>query len=667
MKNSRIALKVFLLAMVAVACTTKTKELSSFDEYPIPAGSINEMTYSPHSTTFTLWAPTAEEVRVMLYATADEPHPSETIKMTPSEIDGTWSVTVDRDLAGKFYTFNAKIKGRWRGDTPGLFAKAVGVNGEKAAIIDMAKTNPAGWSSDRGPSVSPSDIIIYEMHHRDFSADTTSGIQNRGKFLALTEKGTNNGSGQSTGIDHLRELGVTHVHILPSFDFGSIDESKLEQNKYNWGYDPVNYNVPEGSYSTDPANPATRILEFKQMVQALHSAGIGVILDVVYNHTYNASASAFERIAPGYFYRHKADGTLANGSGCGNETASERPMMRKFMIESVLYWMKEYHIDGFRFDLMGIHDIETMNEIRAAAGGVNPNVFIYGEGWAAEAPEYPNDSLAMKANMTKIPGVAAFSDDLRDALRGPFNDDRKAGFLGGVVGNEMSLKFGIVGAVKHPQIAYDSVNYSKAPWAGTPTQMISYVSCHDDMCLVDRLKESIPGITPELLARLDKLAQTVVLTSQGVPFIFAGEEVMRGKSGVHNSYKSDDSVNAIDWTLKSTNNDLFQYYKALITMRKSHPAFRMGDAAKIASHLEFMPVDDDNVVAYTLKNHANGDVWNNIIVVFNGNNASVKVRIPEGKYTIVSRDGRIDLDGGFGGTYGPEILVSAQSAMILHD
>jgi pullulanase len=654
--------------MIIAACKSKRVEPDSYDTYPMPENGFSEMTYSPRSTTFTLWAPTADEVRLMLYNVADEPHPSETVKMIPSESDGTWSVTVERDLIGKFYAFNVKVKGRWRGDTPGLFAKAVSVNGERAAIIDLSKTDPQGWAGDRGPELSsPANMIIYEMHHRDFSADTTSGIQNRGKFLALTERGTTNGDGQSTGIDHLKELGITHVHILPSFDFGSIDETKLEQNNYNWGYDPVNYNVPEGSYSTDPTNPATRINEFKQMVQALHSAGIGVILDVVYNHTYNAGASAFERTVPGYFYRHKSDGTLANGSGCGNETASDRPMMRRFMVESVKYWMKEYHIDGFRFDLMGIHDIETMNQIRAAAGAINPSVFIYGEGWAAEAPEYPSDSLAMKANMARIPGVAAFSDELRDALRGPFDDDTKSAFLGGISGSEMSLKFGIVGATEHPQIDYDDVNYSIAPWAKSPTQMISYVSCHDDMCLVDRLKASIPGIGAETIARLDKLAQTVVLTSQGVPFIFAGEEVMRDKKGVHNSYKSSDEVNAIDWRLKSTNNDLFQYYKELINLRKLHPAFRMGNAQMIASHLEFLQTDESNVVGYTLKNHANGDGWENIIVIFNGNPSTVKVTIPEGKYTIVARDGRIDLEGAFGAIYGPEIPVSGQSALILHD
>ena len=347
--------------------------------------------------------------------------------------------------------------------------------------------------------------------------------------MALTEHGTMNSAKLLTGIDHLIELGVTHVHLLPSYDYASVDETKLDENKYNWGYDPQNYNVPDGSYATDPYDPAVRIREFKQMVQALHKAGIRVVLDVVYNHTYNTDGSNFERTVPGYFYRQKPDGSLANGSACGNETASNRPMMRKYMIESVLHWIREYHIDGFRFDLMGIHDIETMNEIRKAVSAVDPSIIIYGEGWAAEAPQYPGDSLAMKVNTCKMPGIAAFSDEIRDALRGPFNDNHKGAFLAGIPGEEESIKFGIVGAVSHPQVNNDSVNYSKAPWASQPTQMISYVSCHDDMCLVDRLKSSIPGITPEQLVRLDKLAQTAVLTSQGIPFIYAGEEVMRDK------------------------------------------------------------------------------------------------------------------------------------------
>ena len=335
------------------------------------------------------------------------------------------------------------------------------------------------------------------------------------------------------------------------------------------------------------------------------------------------------------------------------------------MVESVLHWINEYHIDGFRFDLMGIHDIETMNEIRKAATAADPTIFIYGEGWAASAPQLPQDSLAMKANTYKMPGIAAFSDEMRDALRGPFNDNHQGAFLAGLPGGEESIKFGIAGAVKHPQVNNEEVNYSKAPWAEQPTQMISYVSCHDDMCLVDRLKASVPGITPEELTRLDKLAQTAVFTSQGVPFIYAGEEVMRDKKGVHNSYQSPDSVNAIDWKRKTEHADVFAYYKGLIQLRKNHPAFRLGDAGLVREHLEFLPVEGSNVVAYRLKGHAGGDTWGNIYVVLNARKETAKVSVPEGKYTVVCKDGFIS-EQGLGTMYGPEISVPAQSAMIFY-
>ena len=482
----------------------------------------------------------------------------------------------------------------------------------------------------------------------------------------MTEEGTRSPEGLATGIDHLKELGVTHVHILPSYDYASVDEARLSDNQYNWGYDPQNYNVPDGSYSTDPYKPEVRIREFKQMVQALHKAGIRVVLDVVYNHTFNTSDSNFERTVPGYFYRQNAEGGFAGASGCGNETASERPMMRKYMVESVLYWVNEYHIDGFRFDLMGIHDIRTMNEIRQALSEIDPSILIYGEGWAASAPQLVSDSLAMKANTHRIPGIAAFSDELRDALRGPFSDDRKGAFLAGLPGQEESIKFGIAGAIKHPQVAYDSVNYSKTPWAAEPTQMISYVSCHDDMCLVDRLKASIPGLTTEELVRLDKLAQTAVFTSQGIPFMQAGEEVMRDKKGVHNSYCSPDSVNRIDWSRKAAHADVFAYYKGLIAMRKAHPAFRLGNADLVRRHLEFLPVDGSNVVAYRLKGNAGGDVWQDIIVVLNSRKEPAKVTVPQGRYTVVCRDGVINLKG-MGRVSGTEVSVPAQSALIMHN
>ena len=648
-----------------ISCQSVKKEYTSFEEYPIPEGKLVEMEYSPIETKFTLWAPTAEEVRVLLYDSGNEGSAYQTLSLEMGE-DGIWNTSIKEDLKGKFYTFNVKVNGKWLGDTPGIMAKAVGVNGKRAAVIDLRSTDPEGWANDVRPLLKDyADIIVYEMHHRDFSLDSVSGIRNKGKFLALTELGTTTSQGEKTGIDHLKELGVTHVHILPSYDYASVDESKPDKAQYNWGYDPQNYNVPDGSYSTDPYKPDVRIKEFKQMVQALHKAGIRVVLDVVYNHTFNTEESNFERTVPGYFYRQTKDGKPANGSGCGNETASDRAMMRKYMVESVLYWINEYHIDGFRFDLMGIHDIETMNEIRDAVDKIDPSIFIYGEGWAASAPQLDQEELAMKANIYKMPRIAAFSDEMRDGLRGGWDDDRKGAFLIGQPGHEMSIKFGLVGAVKHPQVINDSVNYSKEPWALQPTQMISYVSCHDDMCLADRLKATMPDATDEERASLHKLAETFVFTSQGVPFIFAGDEMMRDKKGIHNSYNSPDSINTIDWRNKTIHHDVFDYVRELITLRKNHPAFRMGDADKVRQYMEFLPVEGSNLVAFILKDNANGDSWKNIIVAFNSRKEPAKLSIPAGRYTIVCKDGKIK-QSGMGQVSGNEIIVPARSAMIIH-
>ena len=648
-----------------ISCQSVKKEYTSFEEYPIPEGKLVEMEYSPIETKFTLWAPTAEEVRVLLYDSGNEGSAYQTLSLEMGE-DGIWNTSIKEDLKGKFYTFNVKVNGKWLGDTPGIMAKAVGVNGKRAAVIDLRSTDPEGWANDVRPLLKDyADIIVYEMHHRDFSLDSVSGIRNKGKFLALTELGTTTSQGEKTGIDHLKELGVTHVHILPSYDYASVDESKPDKAQYNWGYDPQNYNVPDGSYSTDPYKPDVRIKEFKQMVQALHKAGIRVVLDVVYNHTFNTEESNFERTVPGYFYRQTKDGKPANGSGCGNETASDRAMMRKYMVESVLYWINEYHIDGFRFDLMGIHDIETMNEIRAAVDKIDPSIFIYGEGWAASAPQLDQEELAMKANIYKMPRIAAFSDEMRDGLRGGWDDDRKGAFLIGQPGHEMSIKFGLVGAVKHPQVINDSGNYSKEPWALQPTQMISYVSCHDDMCLADRLKATMPDATDEERASLHKLAETFVFTSQGVPFIFAGDEMMRDKKGIHNSYNSPDSINTIDWRNKTIHHDVFDYVRELIALRKNHPAFRMGDADKVRQYMEFLPVEGSNLVAFILKDNANGDSWKNIIVAFNSRKEPAKLSIPAGRYTIVCKDGKIK-QSGMGQVSGNEIIVPARSAMIIH-
>lgn len=617
----------------------------------VHAGEVfDEMTYTPEQTVFKLNAPVRPVLR--LYNAGMGGKLVKTVKLRPAG-KNLWAATVKGDLKGRFYTFDMG-----RGQTPGVFAKAVGVNGARGAVIDMASTNPQGWETDRRPATkSPADLVVYEMHHRDFSIDASSGLQHKGKFLALTEPGA---------IAHLKELGVNAIHILPSFDYASVDESRLERPQYNWGYDPLNYNVPEGSYSTDPYTPAVRIREFKQMVQALHKAGIRVILDVVYNHTFDLKGSNFERTYPGYYYRYKADGTPSDGSGCGNETASEQPLMRRFMIESVKYWINEYHIDGFRFDLMGIHDIETMRQIRAEVNKIDPTIFIYGEGWSAGTCAYPQEKLAMKANMKQLPGIAAFSDEMRDALRGPFSDDSKGGFLARVPGTEESLKFGIVGGVAHPQVDMSKVNYSKEVWANEPTQMVAYVSCHDDMCLTDRLRASIPGISTDELVRLDLLAQTAVFTSQGVPFILSGEEMLRDKKGVHNSFNAPDSINHLDWNNLKKYPQVFDYYKGLTRLRKAHPAFRLGKAGLVRDNLRFLSAPA-HCVAYCISNrNVPGEEWNNTIVILNAGKETAKVVVPGGKYTIVAKEGVI-IPEGMGEMEGSEAFVAPQSALIIHD
>ena len=627
---------------------------------------FDEVSYTPQQTVFRLFAPAdAKSIKVRIYREGLGGKALKTVKM---ERQGDiWTAAVKGDLMGRFYTFDMG-----RGECPGVFAKAVGVNGKRGAIVTLSDTNPQGWDQDQHPVCkSPADLVVYEMHHRDFSIARPDAAH-PGKFLALTEP---------WAIDHLKSLGVNAIHILPSYDYGSVDETRLDQPQYNWGYDPVNYNVPEGSYSTDPYRPEVRIREFKQMVKALHDAGIRVILDVVYNHTYDIEHSNFQRTYPDYYYRKVAtvpDGSpsgYSNGSGCGNETASEQPMMRRFMLESVKYWIDEYHIDGFRFDLMGCHDIETMNQIRQMVDSIDPTIFIYGEGWSAGACALPNDQLGMKANILKMPGIAAFSDEIRDALRGPFSDDTKPGWLGGAPDCKESLKFGIVGAIRHPQVKMKKVNYAQKAWALEPTQMMSYVSCHDDMCLVDRLKASVPGLDKPLtsdlspltseLVRLDLLAQAAVFTSQGVPFMLSGEELLRTKLGVHNSFESPDSINHLDWGNKAKYPQVFDYYKNLIALRKHHPAFRLGSADLVRKHLEFLDSPAE-VVAFRLKNYAGRDDWRNIIVILNASRKAQSVAIPAGTYTEVCCDGVINEEG-LGIISGDKAVVSAQSALILHD
>ena len=619
---------------------------------------FDEMTYSPEQTTFKLFAPNNAKCYVKVG--------KKKVKMTKMG-DCLWTATVKGDQKGQPYVFNAG-----HGDTPGVFAKAVGTNGREGYVLDLRDTDPKGWEKDKRPvCLSPADLIVYEMHHRDFSI-AHKGAKYPGKFLALTE---------GWALSHLKALGVNAIHILPSYDYGSVDETRLHEPQYNWGYDPVNYNVPEGGYSTDPADPAARIREFKQMVQALHKAGIRVILDVVYNHTYDIDHSNFQKTYPDYYYRTHpqplpkgVESKYSNGSGCGNETASDKPMMRKFMMESVKYWINEYHIDGFRFDLMGCHDIETMNQIRQMVNEIDPTIFIYGEGWSAGSCALPNDQLGMKANIPQMPGIAAFSDEIRDALRGPFSDDTKPGWLGGAPDCEESLKFGIVGCIRHPQVDMSKVNYSKAPWAVEPIQMMSYVSCHDDMCLVDRLKASIPSLKSsngklsncqmDELIRLDLLAQTAVFTSQGVPFMLSGEELLRNKKGVHNSFESPDSINQLDWQNKLRYPQVFEYYKNLIQLRKHFPHFRLGSAEQVRQKVQFLDAPK-GVVAYRIE-EAVGCIVTRVIVVLNATRQEQLIEIPEANYAVVCANGVIDLNG-IDTFRGNQVSVAPQSAMIIHD
>ena len=653
-----------VVASSAVGFGARAADDSRFNSFPAYDGSDLELTVTDNETRFRLWSPEAQDARVILYDTGRNTPAVDTLRMTRAD-HGTWTATVGRPLYGMFYTFSIKYDGRWLDETPGVWAKAAGVNGHRAAIIDFAATNPEGWEADHGPRVENfTDVVLYEMHHRDFSIHPSSGIAHKGKFLALTEPATTNNFGDATGIDHLKELGVTHVHILPSYDYNSVDETNLPANQYNWGYDPYNYNTPEGSYSTDPTVPETRVREMKEMIKALHDAGIGVVMDVVYNHTAQNDDSNFSLTAPGYYYRYRPDGSYSDASGCGNETASERQQMQNFIVNSVKYWAKEYHIDGFRFDLMAIHDTETMNRVARELHEINPSIFVYGEGWTAGDSPLPVERRALKDNVSAMQGVAVFSDDIRDAIKGHYSNAADRGFATGKPGNEETVKIGIVAATAHPQVDYSKGNNSKAPYATSPEMVVNYVSCHDDLTLTDKLNISLPDATPEQRQRAARLAQTIVFTSQGTPFMFAGEEVLRDKHGVHNSYKSPDSINAIDWDLKHANAGQFDYYRELIRLRKAHPAFRMTTAEDIARNIVFDDVEGTNLISYSIRNNANGDPWKEIRLVFNGSDTAREVRIPKGDWIVIARDGNINADG-LGTIRGGKVSVEPVSALIL--
>jgi pullulanase len=637
----------------------------SYNLYPVYNGPLG-LIYTPNASTFRIWSPYAQQAKILFYKDGERGGAYQSLKMNKGD-EGTWWITIKKDLKKSFYAFSVQINDKWMNEVPDPYAKAVGVNGKRAMVVAMNETNPENWSNDKSPSFSkdnkPTDAIIYELHIRDASIDSNSGIRHKGKYLGLTETGTKNKDGRATGLDHLKELGVTHIHLLPCFDFSSIDESKPDSVQYNWGYDPLNFNVPEGSYSTNAFDGTTRIKEFKQLIQTFHTNGLRVIMDAVYNHTRPTENSNFNQLVPGYYYRHKIDGSFSDATACGNETASELPMMRKFMLESVVYWVKEYHVDGFRFDLMGVHDIETMNLISDSLHKLKPDIILYGEGWTAGDCPLPDSLRAIKRNAYKLQNIAVFSDDIRDGIKGNVFEVSDRGFASGKPGMEESVKFGIVASCKHPQIDYEKVNYSKTFYAGVPANTITYCECHDNNTLWDKLTLSFPSASEEERVQMHQLALTIVLTSQGISFLHAGTEFLRSKKGIGNSFNSGDSINEIDWDAKTKYHSTTDYVEYLINLRKEHPAFRMTSDEAIQKNIIFNALAPAGTVIYTINGAAAGDRWKTIWIAFNGSGNEMSIALKNGDWkTAIDTNGMHEINS----TRTGEVFMKPYSAVILY-
>ncbi len=618
-------------------------------------------------TRFRVWAPTASRVMINLYRSGDLEDLYQREPML-KDVKGTWIAGIEGDLNGVYYTYTVTVDGETK-EAVDPYARAVGVNGNRGMIIDLRGTDPSDFYEEQIPLFeNATDAVIYELHIRDFSADVSSGMKYKGKYLAFTEEGTTNTYGEKTGVDYLVELGITHVHLLPSFDYHTVDETRLNEEQFNWGYDPKNYNVPDGSYSTDPYSGAVRIQEFKQMVHSLHKRGIRVVMDVVYNHTMEGEESNFNRIVPGYYYRLTPEGYFSNASGCGNETASERAMMRKFIIDSVVYWVQEYHIDGFRFDLMGIHDIQTMNELRRVLNEIDPSILVYGEGWTGGLSPLPDWKRAIKNNIKNMnSGIAAFNDNLRDTIKGSVFQGSERGYISGRNGLEESVKFGVAASTWHQGVDYGRVVYSSnAPWAAEPTQTVNYTSAHDNLTLWDKLALSNPKDSHEMRLRMNLLSAAILFTCQGIPFFQAGEEFLRSKplneEGTafdDNSYRSPDMINSLKWDLLHGNHVAVEYYKGMIALRKQHRLLRLSKAEEIRVYLRFLDWTQPNVVSFLLS-----DEQEEICVMYNANQDAKTIHIPEGDWSVYVKGivaGTIVLEHHPGGV----VSVEPVSALIM--
>ena len=648
----------FVIFFVSLNIVTAQENKTS---YPVYSGKDLGLTYTPTAATFKIWAPTATAAKLNLYKSDLGGTATRSIAMNQG-VNGVWYLTVPENLKNSYYTFQVNIGNTWSEEVVDPYAKACGTNGVRAQVIDLKETNPVGWAGDKSPSFSTSnkqtDAVIYELHVRDASIHASSGIKNKGKFIGLAELGTKNSAGQFTGLSHIKELGVTHIHLLPFYDYNSVDETKSAV-QYNWGYDPVNYNIPEGSYSTNPADGKVRIKELKELIKTMHSNGLRIIMDVVYNHTALTKNSNFNILVPDYYYRKRADGSFSDASSCGNETASDKAMFQKFMIESVVYWVNEYHIDGFRFDLMGIHDIQTMNMISDTLHKIKPSIVLYGEGWTSSSSPLPEEKRALKKNAAQLKGVAVFSDDMRDGIKGSVFNIGDRGFATGNTSNSESVKFGIVAAGKHPQINYSKVNYSKEPYTAGPTGLINYADCHDNNILWDKIELSFKEASAAERTKMHELAYAIVLTAQGSSFLHAGTEFLRSKNGVENSFDKGDIVNGIDWDLKTKNNVSYQFIKSLVQIRRAHPAFRMQTAQQIATQLNFENNLPTGIIAYTINGGAVGDTWKKIWVAYNGSQTPQTLRLPSGTW-------KIGLSSNGSSKMGNNFTLAGSSAVILY-
>lgn len=651
----------FRIGAVAYGILYDTQEFEDKFTY---TGDDLGASWTPEETRFRVWTPIASSVYVNIFQKGSGPNLETVVEMVRDQ-KGTWVARIPGDLSGKYYTYTVIVMGMTL-EAADPYARSSGINGRRSMIIDLDRTNPPDWEKTGYIELrNPTDAVLYEVHVRDATIHESSGIRMRGKFAGLAEAGTKSPQGELTGISHFRELGITHIHLMPVFDFFTVDETKLDKPQYNWGYDPVNYNVPDGSYSTNPEDGILRVKELKQLIKSLKDAGIGVVLDVVYNHTYKTAESDFNKIVPGYYYRTDLYNRYSNGSGCGNETASERSMVRKFIVDSVKYWVREYKVDGFRFDLMGLHDIDTMNLVRKELDAINPSTIIYGEGWAGGPSLLDSSVAASKTNAPKLERIGFFNDNTRDAIKGDNFHSEQTGFITGNYYMKESVKFGIAGAVWHHGIDYSRVIYNSFPWAGHAWHCVNYAASHDNLTLYDKLKASRPDLNDEEYMKLVNLAGAIVLTSQGIPFLMLGIDMMRSKKGEHNSYNAPDEINQIDWSNKSRYRKVFAYHQGLISLRRNHPAFRMAMADDIRRHLSFLPSKDSSIV-FTLNHHANSDPWQTIMVAINAGSEPETVNLPGSKpWHVVADENRA-------GTvplytiYDTAITIPPRSAMILY-